>query len=272
MPAQDWAHRCIGGRDRDRTCDLVVANDALSQLSYTPTAGYILANTRRASKPVPHRRFLTRQACYERGSGVADDFWFVLGQVTSRGLNEFYEAVRKGEDAIRLAQADRFLGDQFPADAESGSTSVDKIRGVVLVYSAGSDQRQIGERRLQRANVILATDQRAGKNLHKVGAGFPGAGDFGRGECAGQDDDGSAEGEFDNANVETGAGEECGPGVDTLASNVGIKYVTGPNYHFRGVLDQMGNYVDGAGNGHGDFDQRNTAARHGFGGKQSVFG
>jgi hypothetical protein len=27
-----------GGRDRVRTCDLVVANDALSQLSYTPTS------------------------------------------------------------------------------------------------------------------------------------------------------------------------------------------------------------------------------------------
>ncbi len=32
----------IGGRDRDRTCDLVVANDALSQLSYTPTNGDVL--------------------------------------------------------------------------------------------------------------------------------------------------------------------------------------------------------------------------------------
>jgi hypothetical protein len=31
--------REFGGRDRDRTCDLVVANDALSQLSYTPTSG-----------------------------------------------------------------------------------------------------------------------------------------------------------------------------------------------------------------------------------------
>jgi hypothetical protein len=26
----------IGGRDRDRTCDLIHAMDALSQLSYTP--------------------------------------------------------------------------------------------------------------------------------------------------------------------------------------------------------------------------------------------
>ena len=47
----------FGGRDRDRTCDLVVANDALSQLSYTPTAVHILANTRRAAKPVRQIRF-----------------------------------------------------------------------------------------------------------------------------------------------------------------------------------------------------------------------
>jgi hypothetical protein len=46
-----------GGRDRVRTCDLVVANDALSQLSYTPTAVNILANTRRAAKLVPDQRF-----------------------------------------------------------------------------------------------------------------------------------------------------------------------------------------------------------------------
>jgi hypothetical protein len=45
--------RGFGGRDRDRTCDLVVANDALSQLSYTPTAPNILANTHERAKPVP---------------------------------------------------------------------------------------------------------------------------------------------------------------------------------------------------------------------------
>jgi hypothetical protein len=28
----------FGGRDRDRTGDLIVANDALSQLSYSPTS------------------------------------------------------------------------------------------------------------------------------------------------------------------------------------------------------------------------------------------
>jgi hypothetical protein len=32
----------IGGRDRDRTCDLMLAKHALSQLSYTPTVGLIL--------------------------------------------------------------------------------------------------------------------------------------------------------------------------------------------------------------------------------------
>ena len=33
------------GGDRDRTGDLIVANDALSQLSYTPTAGRATATT-----------------------------------------------------------------------------------------------------------------------------------------------------------------------------------------------------------------------------------
>ena len=30
----------IGGASRDRTDDLIVANDALSQLSYSPTLGF----------------------------------------------------------------------------------------------------------------------------------------------------------------------------------------------------------------------------------------
>ena len=37
-PYQNRYGREFGGRDRVRTCDLVVANDALSQLSYTPTS------------------------------------------------------------------------------------------------------------------------------------------------------------------------------------------------------------------------------------------
>ena len=32
----------LGGRDRDRTCDLMLAKHALSQLSYTPTVVLIL--------------------------------------------------------------------------------------------------------------------------------------------------------------------------------------------------------------------------------------
>jgi hypothetical protein len=38
--------RDFGGRDRDRTGDLIVANDALSQLSYSPTS----SNTRNFSR------------------------------------------------------------------------------------------------------------------------------------------------------------------------------------------------------------------------------
>ena len=37
MPGSQMVEK-IGGRDRDRTGDLIVANDALSQLSYSPTS------------------------------------------------------------------------------------------------------------------------------------------------------------------------------------------------------------------------------------------
>ena len=37
----------FGGRDRDRTCDLMLAKHALSQLSYTPTILAILVQFRR---------------------------------------------------------------------------------------------------------------------------------------------------------------------------------------------------------------------------------
>jgi hypothetical protein len=41
-----------GGRGGARTPGLIVANDALSQLSYTPTARFILTNERRVAKHV----------------------------------------------------------------------------------------------------------------------------------------------------------------------------------------------------------------------------
>ena len=47
VPIVDW-HFCwdlFGGASRDRTDGLVVANDALSQLSYSPTCGWIDCST-----------------------------------------------------------------------------------------------------------------------------------------------------------------------------------------------------------------------------------
>ena len=42
----------FGGRDRDRTGDLIVANDALSQLSYSPTSSNLL-NVSRGLEKIP---------------------------------------------------------------------------------------------------------------------------------------------------------------------------------------------------------------------------
>jgi hypothetical protein len=44
----------LGGRDRDRTGDLIVANDALSQLSYSPTSSNV-RNFSRVEEKIPTR-------------------------------------------------------------------------------------------------------------------------------------------------------------------------------------------------------------------------
>lgn len=55
--AQNWlgpngdAGSDIGGDDRDRTDDLVIANDALSQLSYVPTKNLSYLHVLRAMQP-----------------------------------------------------------------------------------------------------------------------------------------------------------------------------------------------------------------------------
>ncbi len=61
---RDWKIRGCkwlkdGGPDRDRTGDLIVANDALSQLSYRPTRALILAVARAASLQERTTAFVT---------------------------------------------------------------------------------------------------------------------------------------------------------------------------------------------------------------------
>ena len=57
----------IGGRDRDRTGDLLVANEALSQLSYSPTSSKsILANAQvLANTPYTACKHVGRSNCPE---------------------------------------------------------------------------------------------------------------------------------------------------------------------------------------------------------------
>jgi hypothetical protein len=64
----------IGGASRDRTDDLIVANDALSQLSYSPTCGELRRDSvilsvffRRAKRSASERR---RARVFDREKGA----------------------------------------------------------------------------------------------------------------------------------------------------------------------------------------------------------
>jgi hypothetical protein len=61
-------------------------------------------------------------------------------------------------------------------------------------------------------------------------------------------------------------------GINALAGYVGIEDVAGTDDHFGGVFYEVGDYGDGTGDGHFDFDDGDSAAGDGFGGEQGVLG
>ena len=67
--------------------------------------------------------------------------------------------------------------------------------------------------------------------------------------------------------IEARAGQKHRAGVDAVAGDVGIENIARADDHVRRALDQVGNYVEGSGNGHGDLNDRDAAARDGFSGE-----
>jgi integrase len=114
----------IGGREGARTPDLLVANEALSQLSYTPTAGKL--NAKRASnsskraklhqtrlplevpcRTNPRSRY-SQPGDRRDASGALDrvcDVWSMRRDLGARGVHKFHKPVRQRENSLRLPQA-----------------------------------------------------------------------------------------------------------------------------------------------------------------------
>ena len=79
-------------------------------------------------------------------------------------------------------------------------------------------------------------------------------------------------GQFNHRYIQTWAGKKTGSGVEASAGSLGVEDGACANQDFGDVFGEIGDHVDGARYGHGDFNNGDAAAGDGVGGEVSVFG
>jgi hypothetical protein len=183
------------------------------------------------------------------------------------------KAAGKFANAIGLVEQHGFAGDNFLANAESADAS-EKIKGSVLLSDATtSDERNIRERPLQGPNIIITAHHRAGKNLHKIGAGFPCGQNFGRRERSSHHDDVGIFGdELHSGNIESRAADKLSARIDTVLGGIGVEHGAGTQNETGNFLGEIPNDIDGTRDSHGDFDDGDAAVANFVDGKTGVVG
>src|SRR5215469_15850027 len=106
------------------------------------------------------------------------------------------------------------MRDQFGADAERCSAGQNVLGSILLIYAAGSDERDVRKGRAQSMNISGTTQLGTGEDFDEVGPGLPGSQDFGWGQDAGKDHDLAADCEMHHVENQSGGGERAGAGIE----------------------------------------------------------
>src|SRR5580700_5039476 len=89
-------------------------------------------------------------ACERLHDGGPPDFFNSLAGL----LHESRETESKFPDALCLAPRNGLGRDQFRSHADSGSTRYNEVGGRLLIDAPRRDQRNLGQGRVQRLNVL----------------------------------------------------------------------------------------------------------------------
>jgi hypothetical protein len=186
-------------------------------------------------------------------------------------FHEAGKAVRQFANAVRLPSFDRLSWDQLRADTHRGRSRQNEIDGCLLVHTTCRDQRNLGQRRVQRLDVLISANLGTREDLHEVGTGPPSRYHFGRSECPWQDCEVFLRREFHNLEVESGSGQKACTRVHARPCCLGIQDRTGADYHLWMVVHEVGNQFNGSGHRHGDFHDRYSATCDSLGGEMRFF-
>ena len=194
-----------------------------------------------------------------------------FGHAGSRAAHDGGETPREFTDAIGLVQEHRFARDQLLADAESGSPGEEVVGGVLLRDAAAGNQGDFGERPAQRADVVISANQRSGENLDEIGSGFPGGENFGGSHGTGHHDDvGKSRDIVDRGDVQRRAADELGASVNAPARRIHVKDRARAKNNARNFFHQIADDVEGAWDGHGEFNDRDASVGDLFHGKARI--
>ncbi len=120
----------------------------------------------------------------------------------SRFLHEFGESAGQFVNALRLPPLNRLGGNQLRADADCGCSRQNEVGRSLLIDASCGNQGNLRQGRVQRLDVLIAADRRAGKDFDEVSAGAPCRDHFGWRHCTRQDCDVFLGREFHDRGIE----------------------------------------------------------------------
>ena len=198
---------------------------------------------------------------------------FGFRDARASALNDGGETASQFTNAIGAVKEHGLAGDELLADAEGRGASQQIMCGILLSDSAAGNKPNVGKGAAESADVVIAADERTGKDFDEVRTGFPGVEDFCRCEGASHHDDFGIFGDhFDSGDVESGATDELSARIDAGLRGLDIHDGSGADDDVREATYDFADDVDGTGNGHGDFDDGDAAMSDLGDGETSVFG
>src|ERR1700730_3702825 len=129
----------------------------------------------------------------------------------------------------------------------------------------------MSKRPLQRLDIFLAANERAGENFDEGSPGLPRHRHLSRLKRHSQNRDFLFDRKFHELQVETGTCQEFRTGIQTTASRFLVENSASTHNHVGTVPRQFGNQLNGSWHGHSDFNDRYSATRDRLYGKPGVF-
>ena len=175
-----------------------------------------------------------------------------------------YFASAVGDD-LRFSFGHGFVVHQVGAYSEGEGFGFEELFGGAERDAAGRDHVDLREGSFESGEVLCSAHGACGEDFDHVGSCLPCGDNLGRSERAGQHSDGVAVTHLDGLEIQGGADDELCSFEDAHAGGLGIEDCSGADEDVGALLGEFAHDLDGAGDGHRDFEDGDSAIGDGSG-------